>query len=377
MRRVVQDPVCHMELEAGRAPVQRQYGAAAVWFCSLGCAELFDCDPERYLSSAATLSPGAEQQQFQLIIIGGGPAGLTAALYASIQRLHTLLIADQIGGQATESVDMQNYMGFQVIEGRDLVARFRDQLLHAHFVEHRLDRATALTTSSGCLGVKTERGGGYQSAAVILATGMKQRMLRVPGEERLLRRGVSFSVVQDAERFHGCDIAIIGGGNSGLQAAARLAPVGRHLFLLAVGPLTGDVDDISRAYAIPNLTILEHTTVLEVLGSERVEGIRVKPNAGGDERNIDVSGVFVEIGFTPNSGLAAGLVEINRRGEIVVGPDCSTCTPGVFAAGDVTTGYGKRVVIACGDGARAALAAYAYVCRSSEGTGTNKKTLVV
>ena len=103
----------------------------------------------------------------------------------------------------------------------------------------------------------------------------------------------------------------------------------------------------------------------------------MKPSAGGDQRNIDVSGVFVEIGFTPNSGLAAGLVEINRCGEIVVGPDCSTCTPGVFAASDVTTSYGKRVVIACVDGARAALTTYAYVCRNSEGTGANKKTLAV
>ncbi|MBI3697626.1 MAG: FAD-dependent oxidoreductase [Acidobacteria bacterium] len=359
--KIVRDPVCHMEIEQERAMAERQHGGISFWFCSAGCAELFERDPDRYLSS-----PAPERAQFQLILIGGGPAGLTAALYASIQRLHTLLIADRIGGQAVESVDMQNYMGFQIIEGRELAARFRDQLLHSHFVEHRLDRATVLTTSAGCLHVRTGRGGHYACEAVILATGMKQRMLGVPGEERLLHRVVSFSVVQDAERFHGCDIAIIGGGNSGLQAAARLASVGRRLYLIAVGSLSGDADDIARARVMPNLTILEHTVVREVLGTDRVEGLRVMPAGGGEEREIPVGGVFVEIGFVPDSGIAAGLVETNKRGEIEINADCSTRTPGLFAAGDVSTAYGKRVAIACGEGAKAALAAYTYLSQRAK-----------
>ncbi len=357
MRTVTHDPVCQMEIEREQAVAQRLLGDTAFYFCSPGCAELFDREPERYLAP-----PSPSRAHFQLAIIGGGPAGLTAALYASIQRIETVLIADRIGGQAVESVDMQNYMGFQVIEGRDLIARFRDQLLQSHFVEHRLDRVTSLRVESGRFHLETERGGHFMSDAVFVATGMKERVLGVPGEERLLHRGVSFSVVQDAERFYGRDVAIVGGGNSGLQAVARLAPIAGRLFLIAVGTLSGDLADIARARSFPNLTILEHTAVREVLGTERVEGIRVMP-AVGEEREIPVGGVFVEIGFTPDSGLASGLAEFNKRGEIVIGSECSTRTPGLFAAGDVTNCFGKRVVVACGEGAKAALAAHEYLSR--------------
>lgn len=346
-----------MEIEEERAAATRPHGSVVRWFCSLGCVELFDRDPGRYVTA---LTP--ERAQHRLVIIGGGPAGLTAALYASIQRLETLLISDQIGGQAVESVDMQNYMGFQVIEGRDLVGLFRDQLLHSHFVGHRLDRAIALAKDGEGYDVGTERGAHYHCEAVILATGMKQRRLGVPGEERLLRRGVSSSVVQDAERFHGRDIAIVGGGNSGLQAVARLAAVGRRLYLIALGGLSGDTDDVARARASSNVTVLEHTSVQEVVGRDRVEGIRVA-GATGEQTVIPVEGVFVEVGFLADAGLVRDLVTINQRGEVVVAPDCSTSVPGVFAAGDVTNGYGKRVIVACGEGAKAALAAYAYLAR--------------
>ncbi|MEZ5398786.1 MAG: FAD-dependent oxidoreductase [Bryobacteraceae bacterium] len=364
MGTVTRDPVCQMEIEREQAVAERLRGATTFFFCSPGCAELFDREPERYLARRP-----ASRSSFQLAIIGAGPAGLTAALYASIQRVETLLIADRIGGQAIESADMQNYMGFQIIEGRDLIARFRDQLLQSHFVEHRLDRVAFLRVKSGRFHIETERGDHFMCDAVVLATGMKERMLGVPGEERLLHRGVSFSVVQDAERFYGHDVAVVGGGNSGLQAVARLAPIASRLFLIAVGPLSGDLADIARARAIPNLTILEHTTVREVLGTETVEGIRVM-SASGEEREIRVGGLFVEIGFTPDSGLASELAELNKHGEIIIGSECSTRTPGLFAAGDVTNCFGKRVVVACGEGAKAAMAARDYLSRRGEASAT-------
>jgi alkyl hydroperoxide reductase subunit F len=352
---VVRDPVCRMEIERELAAAHRRRGGTTFCFCSPGCAELFDREPDRYLAASYS-----SRENYQLVIVGGGPAGLTAAAYASIHRIETLLIADRIGGQAVEGVDMQNYMGFQVIDGRDLIASFREQLLQSHFVEHRLDRAVSLRSEPGRFLLGTSQGTSITADTVLLATGMRQRMMGVPGEERLLNRGVSSSVVQDAEHFYGRDIAIVGGGNSGLQAASRLAPIGRRLFLFAIGTLTGDAADIARARALPNLTILEHTTIREVVGSKSVEGIRVA-EAGGEEREIRVDGVFVEIGFIPDSGLAAGLAEINQRGEIMIGPDCSTRTPGLFAAGDVTDCFGKRVVVACGEGAKAALAVHDYI----------------
>lgn len=324
MSKVVLDPVCRMEIEQERAQAERSRGGEVFWFCSTHCAELFDADPDRYLSAPP------ERERHQLVIIGGGPAGLTAALYASIQRLETLVISDQIGGQAADSVAIENYMGFQVIQGGDLVERFRTQLLKSRFVQHKLDRVTKLAAESGTFRVCTDRDHTYECDAVILAMGMKQRMLGVPGEQRLLHRGVSFSVVQDEGRFHGCDIAIVGGGNSALQAASQLAAVGRQLFLVAVGQLTGDASDIAKARTLPNLAILEHTTVREVLGKERVEGVVVQPE-GGEARTIRVDGVFVEIGYTPDSALAADLVDKNPRGEIssvpIVPPGHRDCSP--------------------------------------------------
>lgn len=179
-------------------------------------------------------------------------------------------------------------------------------------------------------------------------------MLGVPGEQQLLHRGVSFSVVQDAQRFYGRDVAVVGGGNSGLQAAIRLATVACQVFLIAARALSGDAVDVARARTIPHLTVLEHTVVRVILGHGRVEGIRVTPAAGGETCLIPVTGVFVEVGFTPDALLARGLAEFNAREEIAIGPDCSTRTAGLFAAGDVTA----RVIIACGEGAKAALAAH-------------------
>lgn len=357
-RAIVHDPVCHMEVERGGAAVERRHGGAMFSFCSLECAELFDRHPGRYVWSRPA---GEGRTHFDFIVIGGGPAGLTAGVYAAVHRLQTLLIADRVGGPAVERVEVRNCAGFQFIEGRDVAARFREQLLHSGFIQHRLDRATALRSAPEGFRVQTARGAEYTAEAVLFATGVQQGTLGVPGEERLCHRGVAFNAVQDAELLHGCDVAIVGGGNPGLQAVQRLTPVARRLFLLSVGPLKGNASDVAAVRGIANVTILEHTVVQEVLGEERVEGIRVARTAGGDERVIDVAALLVEIGFAPNSGLLVGLAELNERGEVVIGPDGSTSTPGLFAAGDVTAGYAKRVIIACGEGAKAALAAYDYL----------------
>jgi len=347
-----------MEIRVDSAGATLSVAGRTVFFCSPGCAELYAADPNAYRAAS-----GGHRRSVELVIVGGGPAGLTAALYASIQRLRTVLLADDIGGQAVESVEMRNYMGFQVIEGNDLISRFREQLLLSNFVEHRLTRGTSLRSIPRGFAVETEGAETYEASAVLLATGMRNRRLGVPGEERLLHRGVSFSVVQDAGRFHGRDVAVIGGGNSALQAAHRLAETARSVHLIAVRALSGDAVDIAQARDHAKVSVLENTTVHEILGRERVESIRVGPTGERPERRLPVSGVFVEIGFVPQSELAGTLVDRNERGEIIVGRDCSTRAPGLYAAGDVTDSYGKRVIISCGEGARAALAAERYLGR--------------
>jgi NADH-dependent peroxiredoxin subunit F len=354
---MVRDPVCRMELDETTASNLLSYGGQTYVFCSEGCQRLFEQSPAQY-AKATVAAPGSA---FELLIIGGGPAGLTAAVYASIQKIHTLMITENIGGQAIDSSQIKNYMGFDFVTGRELSDKFRDQLIHEHFVEHKLGTVTAVEARHPGYDVFTQDAQRFRAQALIIATGMQRRQLNVPGEERLLRRGVSYSVVQETARFQGTDVAIVGGGNSGLQAALELSQVARHLYLIVHGELTGDRDDIARVQSLNNLTLLTHAAVREIRGDEKVEGLVVQSAESGAIEEVPVAGVFIAIGFTPNSALVASLVKRNARGEIVIGPDGSTSAPGIFAAGDVTTAYGKRVIIASGEGAKAALAAYQYV----------------
>jgi len=326
-------------------------------FCSDGCAERFNRDPERYPEFEG-LVPASS---FDLVIIGGGPAGLTAAVYASIQRLRALLVTEVVGGQAIDSTQIQNYMGFSFISGPSLVERFRDQLLQDHYLEHRLDTVTTVRASDHGYLVCTQRGDEINAKVLVVATGMKRRRLGVPGEERLQRRGVCYTAVQDSGLFHRADVVVVGGGNSGLQAAADLARVARRVVLVSTSDLTGDPDDIERVSSLPNVEVRTHSLVLEILGADKVEAILIESSSGGQPSRLSVSGVVITIGFIPNSDSVRSLVDCNERGEVIIQPDCSTTMPGIFAAGDVTDAYGKRVIIASGEGAKAALAASQYL----------------
>lgn len=196
---------------------------------------------------------------------------------------------------------------------------------------------------------------------MIVATGMYRRQLDVPGEKRLLRRGVSYHHVHELPQFAGKPVAVVGGGNSGLQAAEALAQVGCRVTIVSFGPLTGDRDDINRVTAAANVTVAADHEVLAIEGDQKVTAIRVRSRANNTEQVISVEAVFVGIGFLPNADCVVHLVERNQLGEIVVNRRGETNVPGVFAAGDVTDCAGKRIVIAAGEGAVAALAASEYL----------------
>ena len=310
-----------------------------------------------------------ERDRYELIIIGGGPAGLTAAVYASLLRIRAFLVTTNIGGQTVEGSKIENYMGYEFISGGELISRFQDQLLHHNYLDHRMAEVTAIQLSPGGFVVTTQEDGRYQAQAVIMATGMRRRMLGVPGEDRLQRRGVFYQHVEEGALVAGLDVAVVGGGNSALQGASDLSRHCPRVYLISLGDWTADVAVQEEVKALENVTALKGYTVQEILGDQRVSGLRVKCLESGDEQLCDVKGVFIEIGWRPYADLVASIVELNARGEILIEPDCSTSCPGIFAAGDVSNVFGKRVIIAAGEGAKAALSAHEYLMRKKkEGT---------
>ncbi len=344
------DPVCNMDVDERTAPSVRCNGEIH-YFCSEGCRKSF-------LDGRTCTAPAND---YDLIIIGGGPAALTAAVYASTLKVDTLLLARDLGGQAIDSTKIENYMGFDFITGPELTAKFEHQLLHTQFVAHRLCDVEIMEPIEGGFAVRTSDFRTYTARAVIAATGMTRRKLRVPGEEEFQRRGVFYGNIQDLSFVEDSDVAVIGGGNSALQMCENLAPVVRKIHVISDGPLRADPAVIERVRAIPWLTFYEGCSTLAFSGGDRLESVAIRKKGETTERSLPVGGVFVAIGLVPNSALVAGLANLNPRGEVEIGKDCSTSYPGLFAAGDVTDAFGKRIVIAAGEGAKATLAARRYL----------------
>ena len=300
---------------------------------------------------------------YELIIIGAGPAGMTAAVYAARKKINTLLLSKDLGGQPNWTVGIENYMGYQFIEGPELMQKFEEQVKQFPIEEKTGDGAASISQVDGGFEVRIEKGETYQGRAAIIATGKRPRTLNVSGEERLKGRGVTYCAICDGPLFEGMKVAVIGGGNSALEAADDMTKIAEHVYLVSLTPLTGDQILIDKVNGAANITIfIEHET-LEITGDNFVSGIRIRDIKGGEERSLEVGGVFVEIGLIPNSELAKGLVNLNRLGEIEVNCACETGIPGLFAAGDVTNVPEKQIVVAAGEGAKAALQAHRYLQR--------------
>lgn len=305
---------------------------------------------------------------YELIIIGGGPAGMTAAVYAARKKINTLLISGDIGGQGLTTWLVENYMGYQFIEGRELMQKFEEQVKQFP-TDVKVEvgkRAERLSRVDGGFEVRTDRGETYQAKAAILATGKRPRKLNVPGEKELLGRGVTYCAICDGPLFADVKVAVIGGGNSALEAADDMVKIADHVYLVSLTPLTGDQILIDKVKAANNLTIFLEHEVLEIKGDSRVKGIKIRDLKSKQERELEVGGIFIEIGLIPNSELVKELVTLNRLGEIEVNCGNETGVPGFFAAGDVTSVPDKQIVIAAGEGAKAALQAHRYLQRLSK-----------
>jgi alkyl hydroperoxide reductase subunit F len=344
------DPICHMECSEDTA-VTTEFEGSTYYFCSEGCRD-------RFLAERTCARP---QTAYDLIIVGGGPAGLTAAVYAATMKMDAFLIAKDLGGQAVDSTKIENYMGYDFITGPQLIEKFEDQLVRSHYVDHVLSEVEKIETAEDGFRVTTSDLTTYSAKAVIVTTGMARRTLGIEGEERFQRKGVFYGNVQDLSFVHDEDVVVVGGGNSALQMVENLHGIAAHVHLVSVTELTGDPVIIDRIRCMEGVDIYEGYKVVELAGNKSLEGVVIRKMAGEETVSLPAKGVFIAIGFKPNSGLVTHLVDLNERGEIIIQPDCSTSRPGIFAAGDITNAFGKRIIIASGEGAKAALAARQYL----------------
>lgn len=346
---VIKDPVCGMGVDT--RTYAATYDGKTYYFCSQGCKDRFEFETREY----------DKNKEYDLIIIGAGPAGLTAAVYASVTRLHTFLISKDIGGQAIDSTKIKNYMGFDFITGPELVEKFRNQFLHRHYVEHTMDEVTGIHSRNGQYEIRTRSQNAYLTKSVIIATGMKRRKLGIPGEDEFLRKGVSHSTLQDTSLFAGKQVVVVGGGNSGVQTARALVHSGCRVTLVEKANITADPSELELLTRNPDFEILDKHDVIEIVGEDRVEGVVIQSLDDLTKRNVACSGIFIQVGLIPNTEFCIDLLEHNEKGEIKIKPDCSTGAEGIFACGDVTDVPGKRIIIASGEGAKATLSVKKYL----------------
>jgi len=300
---------------------------------------------------------------YDLMIIGGGPAGLAASVYAARKQLKTLLLTVDIGGQVNTTLGVENYLGYQFVEAPELISKFEAQVKQ-YPIDQQLDRrVTRLDTIDGGFEAVTEGGQTFQGRAVVLATGKRPRQLNVPGEKELAGRGVSYCATCDGPLFAERRVVVVGGGNSALEAALDLAPIATHVHLVSVTPLTGDEVLRDKVRALPNLTLHLEATVTDISGNPMVQKVRVKDLSTGLETDLEASGVFIEIGLDPNSEPVAHLVTLNDLKEVKVNCGGETGVTGLYAAGDVTDVPEKQIVVAAGEGAKATLQAHRYLQR--------------
>lgn len=299
-----------------------------------------------------------------IVIIGGGPAGMTASVYAARKVLDQVFISPDIGGQAAWASEIENYLGYSYISGFELVTKFEEHVKNFG-VDRVDDKVRSLVREDGGFLTTTEGGREFQSRTVIVASGRYARNLGVPGEEQYTGRGISYCATCDAPLFAGEKVAVVGGGNAGVDAAVQLDKIADRVHLIEADPkLSADAKYQQRIRGSEKIEVRTSTEVVGIRGNKFLEGIAVQDTATKREEEIEVAGLFVEIGTLPNVGFLPPEVRVNRRREIMI--DCSNYTniPGLFAAGDVTNIPNKQIIIAAGEGAKALLSAQEFLISS-------------
>ncbi|WP_054660682.1 alkyl hydroperoxide reductase subunit F, partial [Stenotrophomonas pictorum] len=354
---------------------QRQVMAVPMVFQG---GQMFDSGRMSLEQIVAKLDTGAATREaekikakdaFDVLVVGGGPAGAAAAIYAARKGIRTGVAAERFGGQVLDTLAIENFISVQHTEGPKLAAA-----LEAHVREYEVDimnlqRATGLVPAGadGLVEVQLENGASLKSKTVILSTGARWRQMNVPGEDQYRNKGVAYCPHCDGPLFKGKRVAVIGGGNSGVEAAIDLAGIVSHVTVFEFdSKLRADQVLQDKLYSLPNVKVILNAQTTEVLGDgQKVNGLVYTDRVGGDSHRVELEGIFVQIGLLPNTEWLRGTVELSNRGEIVIDERGQTSVPGVFAAGDCTTVPYKQIIIAMGAGSTAALGAFDHLIRSS------------
>jgi alkyl hydroperoxide reductase subunit F len=311
----------------------------------------------------------SEKEPFDMLIVGGGPAGAAAAVYAARKGIRVGVAAERFGGQTNDTMAIENYISVLETDGPKFAAALEQQVRHYEVDIMNLQRADKIVpakTVGGLVQVHMANGGILSARSVILSTGARWRNVNVPGEQEYKNKGVAYCPHCDGPLFKGKRVAVIGGGNSGVEAAIDLAGVVEHVTLVEFADaLKADAVLVSKLKSLSNVVIHVNALTTEITGDgQKVNGLRYKDRVTDQEHTVSLEGVFVQIGLVPNTEFVKGTVELSKYGEIVVDAKCHTNVPGVFAAGDVTTVPYKQIVIAAGEGAKAALSAFDYLIRT-------------
>ncbi len=320
-------------------------------------------------SSARDAEKLKAKDAFDVLVVGGGPAGAAAAIYAARKGIRTGVAAERFGGQVLDTMAIENFISVKETEGPKLARALEEHVREYEVDIMNLQRASQLIPAGddGLHRVQFENGGELKAKTLILATGARWREMNVPGEQEYRGRGVAYCPHCDGPLFKGKRVAVIGGGNSGVEAAIDLAGIVAHVTLLEFGEeLRADAVLQRKLNSLPNVRVLKMAQTTEVKGDgQKVTGLVYKDRTSDELHNVELEGIFVQIGLLPNSEWLKGTLELSRFGEIIVDAKGQTSIPGVFAAGDVTTVPYKQIVIAVGEGAKASLSAFDHLIRSS------------
>lgn len=309
------------------------------------------------------------KEAYDVLIVGGGPAGAAAAVYAARKGIRTGMLAERMGGQTMDTMSIENFISVLETDGPKFAAALEQHAKQYDVDILNLQRAEKLIPAAeagGLIGVQLANGATLKSRTVILATGARWREVNVPGEQAYRNKGVAYCPHCDGPLFKGKRVAVIGGGNSGVEAAIDLAGIVGHVTLLEFGEqLRADAVLVNKLNSLANVTVHTQAQTTEINGTDgKVSGLTYTDRASGESKHVELAGVFVQIGLVPNSEWLKGTLELTRHGEIVVDARGQTSVPGVFAAGDVTTVPFKQIIIATGDGAKAALGAFDHLIRT-------------
>ncbi|PSL41843.1 alkyl hydroperoxide reductase subunit F [Planomicrobium soli] len=318
------------------------------------------------LGEGSSASDFDDKDPYDVLVVGGGPAGASAAIYAARKGIRTGIVAERFGGQVLDTLSIENFISVKATEGPKLALALEEHVKEYNIDVMNLQRAKGLKKGD-LFELELENGATLKSKSVIISTGARWRNVNVPGEQELKNKGVAYCPHCDGPLFAGKDVAVIGGGNSGAEAAIDLAGIVNHVTVLEYSSeMKADQVLQNRLYSLPNVTVVKNAVTKEITGTENVTGITYTDRETGEEHHVALQGVFVQIGLVPNTEWLDGTLERNRIGEIITDKRGSTNIPGVFAAGDCTDSAYNQIIISMGSGATASLSAFDYLIRTPE-----------